>query len=105
LTGNVGAAPSFRTTPRGVQVGHFPFGVHETDETSWVHILTFFDPKEPDEKKRRRAEKLLRTVREKVKKGEELTVVGYPHTKEVQQKNGSVQVVQQLYLVAARHRQ
>lgn len=66
LVGNVGAAPSFRTTPRGRFIVQFPLGVHEAESTSWYTVLAF------DERGKRLREKGL-------SRGQAVEVIGYPH--------------------------
>jgi hypothetical protein len=89
LTGRVAALPTFRTTPKSQQlVARFPLAVHEAKDgevvTSYHTVLAFGA----------RAEKL----RESLKLGEELQVMGYKH--EGQTKAGKPKV--EYYLAAIR---
>lgn len=75
LAGRVGAAPTLRTTRGGVLVAKFPLGVHEdTGATSWHTILAF----------KQRAEQ----VRDHIKRGDAVEVIGYRHTRHLPSKGG-----------------
>lgn len=91
LFGRVGATPSFRTTPKGKLVARFPLAVHgEENRTSWHTVLAFGD----------RAEKL----RDALKKGQAVEIVGYRHTRESRTRDGQPKVVEEIYAVAVKTR-
>lgn len=91
LVGRVGAAPSFRTSPKGVLIGRFPLAVRESeDKTTWHAILAFGQ----------RATKVQETVR----KGEVVEVVGYKHQREKQGRGGRPRTVEEVYAVVVKPR-
>jgi hypothetical protein len=70
LTGRIGSAPRFRTTPNGTLVGSFSLGVHpEPGKTEWHAVVTFGS----------RAEKLQEGA---LGKGDKVAIVGYPHERQ-----------------------
>ena len=89
LTDRVGAAPAFRTTPKGQTIAQFPLGVHPDSETTeWHTILAFGE----------RAEQLRGTLR----KGEQVEVIGYVHTRTIRGKDGKSRTVEEVYASAVR---
>ena len=83
LSGRLGAAPAFRTTPKGVLVCRFPLAVHQDDEsTAWHQVLAFG----------KRAEQL----QEKLEKGQRVEVVGYRHEHEVEKRGGGSRLVSEI---------
>jgi primosomal replication protein N len=96
LTGRLGRTPTFRTTPRGTFIGKFPLAVHlEDGQAKWHTILAFGE----------RAQKLEQKVTAgEVVKGREVEVIGYPHTREKQSKNGKTRVVREVYAAVVKPR-
>lgn len=90
LRGRVGRDPFVRRTPRGTLLARFPLAVQEEgqEKTIWHQILSF-------------GERAAR-VQETVKQGQKVTVVGYPHQREVPQKDGSVKIVEEIYAVVVK---
>ena len=89
LSGRAGADPSFRTTPNGTLVGRFPLAVRDGEKpTAWFPVLAF----------NQRAEQL----REIVKRGAALDVVGYLHPREVRSREGKTRTVQEIYAVTVK---
>jgi len=73
----VGAAPTLRTTPTGVLIAKFPLGVREnpaSEQPTWHQVYAF----------RNRAEQ----VRDQVKRGDALEVIGYTHERQVPGRHG-----------------
>lgn len=86
LSGRVGSDPSFRTTPKGTLVARFPLAVHGADNsTTWFPVLAF----------NQRAEQL----KDFVKRGMPLDVVGYLHTREARSRNGTPTTIREVYAV------
>lgn len=92
LTGRLGRAPTFRTSPRGTLVGRFPLAVHREDGTTvWHSILAFGS----------RTEQLrTRAAAGDLAKGREVDIVGYPHTRQVPGKDGSIRTVTEIHAAA-----
>ena len=83
LTGRLGQNPRLRTTPKGTLVAQFPLGVKdETDltKTTWHQVLAF----------QKRAEQ----VRDRLKKGDAVEVIGYRHERTIPGRNGPRTVAQ-----------
>lgn len=81
LTGRLGRTPTFRTSPRGTQIGSFSLAVHREDGSTVWHSIVAFGT---------RAEQLKRRAETgELTKGQEIDVVGYPHTREMPTKNGT----------------
>ena len=90
LAGRVGATPSFHTTPKGTLVARFPLAVHESEKTIWHTVMAFGQ----------RAEKL----KDSLKKGDAVHVVGYLHQRQVQSKSGKTRTVEEIYAVVVQTR-
>ena len=83
LTGRLGQNPRLRTTPKGTLVAQFALGVKDdTDltKTTWHQVLAF----------QQRAEQ----VRDSLKKGDAVEVIGYHHHREIPGRNGPRTVAQ-----------
>lgn len=95
LTGRLGRTPTFRTSPRGTQIGSFSLAVHGQDgATTWHSIVAFGT----------RAEQLQHRVAQgELGKGQEVNVVGYQHTREMPTKTGS-RTVTEIHAVAVMKR-
>jgi len=86
LYGRIGAEPSFRVTPKGSLIARFPLAVHNPDNsTTWHQVLAF----------NQRAERLKDVLR----KGEPVQVVGYTHTRESRGRDGQMRTIAELYAV------
>ncbi|MFJ8565842.1 single-stranded DNA-binding protein [Streptomyces sp. NPDC093514] len=96
LTGRLGRTPTFRTTANGKFVGKFSLAVHtEAGETQWHDVLAFGE----------RAESLQKRVETgQLNKGNEIEVVGYPHTREYTGRDGKAKTAQEIYLAAVKRR-
>ncbi|WP_369362984.1 single-stranded DNA-binding protein [Streptomyces sp. CG4] len=96
LTGRLGRTPTFRTTASGKFVGKFSLAVHtENGETVWHDVLAFGD----------RAATLQKRVETgQLTKGNEIEVVGYPHTREYTGRDGTPKTAQEIYLAAVKRR-
>jgi single-stranded DNA-binding protein len=87
LAGRVGADPTFRTTPKGTLVGRFSLAVHGPDHaTTWFPVVAF----------NQRAERL----RDSVKRGVAVNVVGYVHSRETGSRDGSPRTIREIYAVS-----
>ena len=91
LRGRVAAAPTFWTTRNGVPRAKFPLAVHDETDTTTYHTVQAF---------RRRAEQ----VRDKVKKGDAVEVIGYRHESTRQTKDGAAKTVPELYATVIKTR-
>ncbi|MGW2954816.1 single-stranded DNA-binding protein [Streptomyces eurythermus] len=96
LTGRLGRTPTFRTTASGKLVGKFSLAVHTEDgQTTWHDVLAFGD----------RAAALQKRVEAgQLNKGNEIEVVGYPHTREYTGRDGTAKTAQEIYLAAVKRR-
>ncbi|MFF7080126.1 single-stranded DNA-binding protein [Streptomyces lavendulae] len=96
LTGRLGRTPTFRTTANGKFVGKFSLAVHtEAGETKWHDVLAFGE----------RATALQKRVETgQLNKGNEIEVVGYPHTREYTGRDGTPKTAQEIYLAAVKRR-
>lgn len=96
LTGRLGRDPSFRTSPRGTFIGRFPLAVHQQDgTTSWHTILAFGE----------RAKQLQhRAEAGELTKGQEVSLVGYQHTRTQPTRDGESKTVTEIYAVAVTRR-
>jgi len=91
VSGRLGGAPSFRTTPKGVRVARFTVAEHaDTESTTWRTVLAFG----------KRAEGL---EAEPLEKGQTVEVIGYPHEREVTT-NGVKKTVEEIYATAIKRR-
>lgn len=91
ITGRLGRNPHFRTTRNGVTVASFPVAVLEDDgSTSWHRVVAF----------RERAERL----RDQLKSGDRVEVIGYLHERERQTRDGSSRIVEELYAAVIKPR-
>lgn len=91
IVGRVGAEPRTRTTPKGTLVLKFPLAEHVAeDKTIWHTILAFGA----------RAEKL----KESVKRGDAVEVIGYLHQREVKGRDGNTRTVEEIYATAVKSR-
>ena len=91
LRGRVGAAPRLRTTPKQRLIAQFPLGVRGDDErTTWWPILAFDA----------RAEQM----RDHVKKGDVLEVIGYRHTRSIQCSYGTAREIDEVYATVIKPR-
>ncbi len=93
LAGRVGQHPTLRTTPKGTLVARFPLGVKdETDleKTTWHTVLAF----------RERAEQ----VRDRLKKGDPVEVIGYRHERQIPRRDGTTRTVHEVYATAVKPR-
>lgn len=97
LTGRLGRDPSFRTSPRGTLIGRFPLAVHRDDGTTvWRSVLAFGS----------RAEQLQhRSDAGELTKGQEVSLIGYQHTREQPTRDGHTKKVTEIYAVAVTRRQ
>jgi Single-strand binding protein family len=91
VSGRLGGAPSFRTTPKGVRVARFTVAEHtDTESTTWRTVLAFG----------KRAESL---EAEPLEKGQAVEVIGYPHEREVIA-GGVKKTVEEIYATAIKRR-
>jgi Single-strand binding protein family len=86
LTGRIGYKPRFRETPNGTRVGQFALAVHEqAGQTAWHSIVAF-------------GERAKKVEEAGFTKGDEVTVVGYPHERERQNpKTGETKTITEIY--------
>ncbi len=92
LLSRLGQDPTIRTTRNGVLVARFPLGVRDEADptkTTWHQVLAF----------RQRAEQ----VRDTLKKGNAVEVIGYRHTREVPGRKGP-RTVQEIYATVLKPR-
>jgi primosomal replication protein N len=92
LAGRLGQNPTLRTTPNGVLVARFPLGVKDQDDlskTTWHTVLAFRD----------RAEQ----VRDQLKRGDAVEVVGYRHERTVPGRHGP-RTVAEIYATLIKRR-
>ena len=93
LSGRLGQNPTLRTTPTGVLVARFPLGVKDAADattTTWHTVLAFRD---------RAAH-----VRDQLKKGDPVQVIGYRHRRELRRRDGTTRPVEEIYATAIRPR-
>jgi hypothetical protein len=89
LTGRVGIEPRFRTTKNDTLVCTFPLAVHTEDgSTKWHDLVAF----------KERALKLQGSLH----KGEEIEIVGHPHTKQVPGKDGKPKEKREIWAAVVR---
>ena len=89
LSGRVGRAPVFGTTPSGKPKATFPLATHPTPETTeWKRIVAFQE----------RAERL----RGRLAKGDEVEVIGYARVRQVPTKAGGTRPVEEIYATVVR---
>lgn len=87
--GRAGTDLSFRTTRNGRAIGRFPLAVRdEAGDTAWHNVVVFGE----------RAERL----REVVRRGEVIEVVGYLHERTARARGGQPRVIQELYAAVVR---
>lgn len=91
LTGRLGRNPTFRTSPRGIHIGSFSLAVHEQDgATTWHSIVAFGN----------RADQLHQRVDQgELIKGQEVNVIGYPHTRKMPTRTGN-RTIREIHAVA-----
>ena len=93
LTGRLGQDPRIRTTRKGTLVAQFPLGVKDEadfNKTTWHTVVAF----------RQRAEQ----VRDTLKKGDAVEVIGYRHERQVPHRDGSTRTVQEVYATVIKRR-
>jgi hypothetical protein len=92
LHGRLGAAPRFRTTPKGVRIGSFPLAVRDDDNTTtWYRVLAFNSARRP------LADTLAALT---LAKGAAAEVIGYRHDGERRGRDGTTHTEPQVYAVA-----
>ena len=92
LTGRLGQNPRLRTTPKGTLVAQFPLGVKDDADltkSTWHQVLAFHT----------RAEQ----VRDTLKQGDAVEVIGYRHTRQIPGRNGP-RTVQEIYATVLKPR-
>ena len=87
LRGNVGRSPRMHTSPKGQLIAEFPLGVHGEDEKTTWHTVVAFGP---------RAER----VRDGLKQGDAVEVIGYLRQREKRQQDGSKRTIQEVWMTA-----
>lgn len=93
LAGRLGQDPKMRTTPKGTLIASFPLGVKDEanlDKTTWHTVLAF----------QKRAEQ----VRDTLKKGDPVEVIGYVHEREIPRRDGSTRTVREVYATIIKQR-
>lgn len=90
LTGRIGHTPILRTTQKGTDVLRLSLAVHQGEQTDW-HTILFFGE---------RAKELAQA--EFAQKGRLVTVVGYPHQRDVRMRTGGIRQVEEVYGVVLR---
>ena len=93
LAGRVGQDPRLRTTPKGTLVAQFPLGVKDEadlDKTTWHTVVAF----------QKRAEQ----VRDSLKKGDPVEVIGYVHEREIPRRDGTTRTVREVYATVLKPR-
>ena len=91
LAGRLGQTPRFRTTPKGTLVATFPLGVRGDDDKTVWHQIVAFD---------KRAER----VRESLKRGDAVELVGYEHERRLRRRNGGTRTVREIYATVIKPR-
>ncbi|HEX2987915.1 MAG TPA: hypothetical protein VHS06_07065 [Chloroflexota bacterium] len=88
--------PAFAPAPRGTLVGRFPLAVHRDDGTTvWHAVLAFGD----------RAKLLQhRSDAGELAKGQEVSLIGYEHTRAQPTRDGGTKSVTEIYAVAVTRR-
>ncbi len=93
LAGRVGQNPRTRTTPKGTFIASFPLGVKDEadlNKTHWHQVLAF----------RERAQQ----VKDTLKKGDPVEVIGYRHEREIPRRDGSTRRVEEVYATVVKPR-
>ena len=93
LAGRLGQNPRTRTTPKGTLIASFPLGVKDEadlNKTTWHTILAF----------RERAAQVKDTLRQ----GMPVEVIGYRHNREVPRRDGSTRTVHEVYATVIKPR-
>ena len=93
LAGRLGQHPRIRTTPKGTLVAQFPLGVKaeaDLEKTTWHTVLAF----------NARAEQ----VRDTLKKGDPVEVIGYVHERDIPRHVGTTRTVQEVYATVIKQR-
>ena len=93
LAGRLGQDPRIRTTAKGTLVAQFPLGVKadpDLDKTTWHTVVAF----------RQRAEQ----IRDTLKKGDAVEVIGYRHEREVPRRDGTTRTVQEVWATVIKRR-
>ncbi len=93
LAGRLGQDPRMRTTPKGTLIASFPLGVKDQanlDKTTWHTVLAF----------QKRAEQ----VRNSLKKGDPVEVIGYVHEREIPRRDGTIRTVHEVYATIIKQR-
>ena len=93
LAGRLGQHPKVRTTPKGTLVAQFPLGVKDEtdlDKTTWHTVFAF----------RERAVQ----VRDRLKKGDAVEVIGYVHERQIPRRDGTTRTVREVYATVLKPR-
>ena len=93
LAGRLGQDPRIRTTAKGTLVAQFPLGVKQDpdlDKTTWHTVVAF----------RQRAEQ----VRDTLKKGDAVEVIGYRHERQVPRRDGTTRTVEEVWATVIKRR-
>jgi single-stranded DNA-binding protein len=89
ITGRVGGEPRLRTTPKGVEIHKVFLAEHPKDsETVWHTLLGFGE----------KGQKLLSGLH----KGQEIEVIGYPHTRQKPGNDGTLKEITEIYVAVVR---
>ncbi len=89
LSGRIGAQPYFRTTTRGTDILGFPLAVHDQPgETQW-HAIRVFGER-------------ARALRNSLRKGQQVEVVGYTHLRERTRRTSETETREEVYAAAVR---
>jgi single-strand DNA-binding protein len=89
ITGRVGREPTIKQIKTRL-MAKFPVAQHNPDgSTTWNTIVAFGSKAE--------------ALQETITKGQQITVAGYPHTRETQTKSGQKRTVTEIYLADLKH--
>jgi len=89
LSGRIGAKPYSRTTSQGTDILGFPLAVHDhPGETQW-HAIRVFGER-------------ARALRNSLRKGQQVEVVGYTHLRERTRRTGETETREEVYAAAVR---
>lgn len=85
-----GLGASRPSGPQGSLIARFPLAEHHEDKTTTWHTIVAFNE---------RAQKLQEAG---LSHGQEVTIVGYPHAREVPIREGKTKTVQEIYAVVVK---
>jgi primosomal replication protein N len=93
LVGRLGQDPRLRTTPKGTLIASFPLGVKDEadlNKTTWHTVLAF--------------QQRAAHVRDSLKKGDPVEVIGYVHERAIPRRDGTSRTVREVYATVIKPR-